>query len=236
LTHRIIRKAKYGADKFVLAGLYKVHYVEAGKGEPVILIPGSFSTYRVWNRLMPILSKDYQLLALDYLGVGDPDKPRKGFDNAVQEQTDIIAQAIKVLNLGKVTLIGRSYSGAIAFDFAARYPDFTKKIVSIEGGVVKPENTNPKSASRVPWYKISVARKTSKGLEETAKSIKTPILYLYGTKSNKQEILLGKNLEYFKNYLPQTWIVALEGGIHELTMQNPSEVAGLILDFLKARE
>ncbi len=291
-TRRIFHKAKFGVDKFILVQRYKIHYVEAGAGEPVILIPGSYSTYRAWNRLMPLLAGDFRLLALDYVGTGDSDKPDKGFDYTVQEQTDIIANMVQQMGLDKVNLIGGSYGGAIVFDFAARYPDLVNKIVSIEGGVVKPDkmkgdpmeyclkfpvvgdvfikvvrsgvlnkpaarvvvgkwyssmtpvdkeemleqiSSNAKSASRIPWYKISIARKTSRDIEEEAKSIKTPILYLYGTESAYKEILLEKNLTYLKTYLPQAWIVAMEGGIHDLAMQKPAEVANVILEFLRKK-
>jgi pimeloyl-ACP methyl ester carboxylesterase len=288
-SFRVVRKAKYGTDKFVLVQKYKIHYVEAGQGDPIILIPGSYSTYRTWNRLMPLLSKEYRLLALDYLGVGDSDKPKQGFNYTIQEQTDIIAQLVRQLNLGRVTLIGGSYGGAIVFDFAARYPDLTRKIVSIEGGVIKPDKekgdfmeyclkfpvigdlfvqvartgvlnkpvakavtgewfpkmshedrhevlqqvaSNARTASRIPWYRICISRETSKSLEEEAKTIVSPVLFLYGTKSNFKEILLEKNIQFLTKYLPQAWIIALEGGIHDLAVQKPSEVADLILEFL----
>jgi pimeloyl-ACP methyl ester carboxylesterase len=289
---RLFNKAKFGLDKFILVERYKIHYVEAGQegGEPVILIPGSYSTYRAWNRLMPLLAGQYRLLALDYVGVGDSDKPRSGFEYTIQEQTDLIAKMVLQMNPGKVNLVGGSYGGAIVFDFAARYSDLVNKIVSIEGGIIKPEkikgdpleyclkfpvigdifvqvtrsgmlnkpvmklvagkwytemtaddkkealeqiDSNARSASRIPWHKISLARKTSKNIEEEAKSIKSPILYLYGTKSDFKENLLGKNLEYLKTYLPHAWIVAMEGGIHDLAMQKPLEVASLILEFLR---
>ena len=42
--------ACYGKDCFVEVASYTLHYVEVGAGEPVLLIPGSFSTYRSWNR------------------------------------------------------------------------------------------------------------------------------------------------------------------------------------------
>ncbi len=292
LSARPFRKARFGLDKFVLVQKYKLHYVEAGKGDPIIMIPGSFTTYRTWNRLMPLLADEFRMLALDYLGVGDSDKPRKGFGYTVQEQADLIAEMIRILNLGKVHLIGGSYGGAIVFDFAARYPDLVNKVVSIEGGVVKPDkmkgdpmemclkfpvvgdlfvhvvktgllnkpvaravtgkwypemthedrqevlrqiDANAKTASRIPWYKISVARRNSQDIEEEAKTIKTPIMYLYGTRSDFKAILLDKNIEYFKTYLPHAWVVALEGGIHDLAVQKPNEVADLILEFLTQR-
>lgn len=289
---RIFHKAKFGVDRLILVQRYKIHYVEAGAGEPVILIPGSYSTYRAWNRLMPLLAGDFRLLALDYVGTGDLDKPDKGFDYTVQAQTDIVANMAQQMGLDKVNLIGGSHGGAIVFDLAARYPDLVNKIISIEGGVVKPDkmkgdpmeyclkfpvvgdvfikvvrsgalnkpaarvvvgkwyssmtpvdkeemleqiSSNAKSASRIPWYKISIARKTSRDIEEDAKSIKTPILYLYGTESAYKEILLEKNLTYLKTYLPQAWVVAMEGGIHDLAMQKPAEVANVILEFLRKK-
>jgi pimeloyl-ACP methyl ester carboxylesterase len=293
VTRRVFHKAKFGVDRFILVQTYKIHYVEAGAGEPVILIPGSYSTYRAWNRLMPLLASDFRLIALDYVGTGDSDKPLKGFDYTVQEQSDIIAKMVQQMGLDKVNLIGGSYGGAIVFDFAARYPNLVGKIVSIEGGVVKPDkmkgdpleyclkfpiigdifvkvvhsgvlnkpaaravagkwyssmtpadkdeimeqvSSNVKSASRVPWYKISLARKTSNDLEEEAKSIKTPILYLYGTKSDFKEIHLEKNIKFLTTYLPHTWIEAVEGGIHDLAMQKPAEVADMILEFLRNKK
>jgi pimeloyl-ACP methyl ester carboxylesterase len=229
---RLFRKARYGVDKFILVGRHRIHYVEAGQGEPVILVPGSYSTYRAWNRLMPILGKEFRLMAMDYPGVGDPDKPRKGFDCTIQEQTNLIAAMVRQLGITKANLIGGSIGGAIIFDFAARYADLTGKIVSIEGGIVRPVESKPKSASRLPWYRIIIASKTSSSLEEEAKSIKSPVLYLYGTHSDFKGILLEKNLEYLKQYLPQAWIVAVEGGIHDLAFHKPDEVADLVLEFL----
>ena len=93
-----------------------------------------------------------------------------------------------------------------------------------------------KSASRIPWYKISLARKTSKDIEEEAKSIKSPILYLYGTKSNFKEIHLEQNIKFLTTYLPQAWIEAVEGGIRDLAMQKPAEVADMILEFLRNKQ
>jgi pimeloyl-ACP methyl ester carboxylesterase len=252
--HRLFRKAQYGTDKFILVGKYKIHYVEAGEGEPVILIPGSYSTYRAWNRLMPLLGKEYRLLALDYLGVGDADKPRQGFDHTVREQTDLIAAMVRQLGLSKVNLIGGLYGGAIVFDFAARYPGLIDKIVSLEGSIVRPDKmkgdpleyclkfpllgdlfVQVARSGVLNLQKISIASKTSASLEEEARDIKSPVLYLYGTQSDFKKIMLDKNLEYLKKYLPQAWIVALEGGIHDLALQKPAEVAGLILEFLHPR-
>jgi len=135
----MLASARYGDDRFTEVDGYRVHYVEVGVGDPVILIAGSFSTYRAWNRIIPLLSKHYRLLVLDYVGTGDSDKPQKGFRYSVQEQAHLISKLIKQLNLGCIHLIGASYGGAIALNLAARHPEQISKVVSIEGGIVKPQ-------------------------------------------------------------------------------------------------
>jgi pimeloyl-ACP methyl ester carboxylesterase len=131
--HEVYSTSKYGTDKFVKARGYNIHYVEAGEGEPVFLIPGAFSTYRHWNKMIPFLSKHHRLLCIDYLGVGDSDKPRSGFKYTIEEQADLIADMMEKLQIPRVHIMGVSYGGAIALNLAARYPERVGKIVSIEG-------------------------------------------------------------------------------------------------------
>jgi len=139
-THSLMAHAEFGDDEFVEVGGYTLHYVEAGKGAPVIFIPGAFSTYRTWNPILPILAKDYRVVALDYLGTGDSDKPQSGFRYTIGEQADLVEKFIRALPLGKTHLVGASYGGTIVFNVAARHPRVVGKIVSIEGGIVRPES------------------------------------------------------------------------------------------------
>src|SRR5512139_2449778 len=99
--HKTYSKPQYGVDKFVVVQGYNIHYVEVGEGDPIILIPGAYSTYRHWNRIIPYLSKHYKLLCIDYLGVGDSDKPRSGFGYTIEEQADLIVTMIEALQISK---------------------------------------------------------------------------------------------------------------------------------------
>jgi pimeloyl-ACP methyl ester carboxylesterase len=78
---------------------------------------------------------------------------------------------------------------------------------------------------------VSIARKTSRDFQEEAKSIRAPLLYLYGEESAFTDILLQPNIKFLQTYLPQAQTVGLEGGVHDLAVQMPGEVAGLILEF-----
>ena len=231
----------------------------------------------------------YRLLALDYLGTGDSDKPKTGFTYTVQEQADLIAQMIQELDLGRANLIGASYGGAIVLNLPAHYPDRVNKVVSIEGGIVRPkelpasplefvfrypvigdlvvlliktglltglvaktvagkwyphmsaqdkhemweqQRDNSRSAARIPWYWISVSNRTCEDFEGAAKAMLVPILYLYGQESDFATMLVEPNVRFLETYLPQTRIVGLEGGIHDLEFQQPRQVADLVLEFL----
>jgi pimeloyl-ACP methyl ester carboxylesterase len=87
------------------------------------------------------------------VGTGDSDKPQSGFRYKIEEQADLIAEMIEELKLPKIHLIGVSYGGVIALNFATRYPERTGHVVCIEGGVVKPEkipNNGKKGLLRWP--------------------------------------------------------------------------------------
>lgn len=284
-------KAKVGEDRFVKVGEYNLHYVEAGQGEPAILIPGSFSTYRAWDRLMPLLQRDCRLLALDYLGTGDSDKPTSGFRYTIQEQAGLVAQMIETLDLGPVNLIGASYGGAIVLYLAAVYPQVVKRVFSIEGGILPPEKMpssaldgilkspllgnlfiwlsrsgvmdatfvkwfsgewystmsaedkqemleqirfNARSATRIAWHWIAISPQTcSQDFAEAAKSIRAPLLYLYGEGSDFMDALVKENVNFIRAHLPHAQIVALPGGIHDMAFQKPQAVAALVLDFFR---
>ena len=135
----VYSKAQYGVDKFVVVSGRHIHYVEAGEGEPIVLIPGAFSTYRDWNRITPFLAKQYRLLAIDYLGVGDSDKPRSGAGYTIEAQADLIVRMMDILHIPKAAIVGVSYGGGIALNIVTRYPDRVGKIVCIEGNGLKNE-------------------------------------------------------------------------------------------------
>ncbi len=131
---------KYGVDRFIRVRGYTIHYVEAGAGQPVVLIPGAFTTYRAWNRVLPRLALTCRVLAVDYVGVGDSEKPESGFRYTVEEQAEILAEMIRALGFAKVHLVGASYGGAVALNLAAQHPELVDKVVSIEGGaIITPE-------------------------------------------------------------------------------------------------
>jgi pimeloyl-ACP methyl ester carboxylesterase len=150
---RVYSQPRYGVDRFVEAKGYRLHYVEAGQGPPVVLIPGAFTTYRAWDGMLPALSVHHRVLAFDYVGVGDSDQPSDGFGYTVEEQADVMGEAIVALGVVGTRVIGASYGGAVALNLAARYPELVSQIVCIEGGaLITPEVLNYSRLGRlIEW-------------------------------------------------------------------------------------
>ena len=293
--NRIYSKTNYGEDRFVRIQDLNIHYIEVGQGQPVILIPGAFSTYRHWERMIPFLSQHYRLLCLDYPGTGDSDKPKRGFKYTIEEQADLIARMIEKMDISGTHIVGASYGGAIAFNLAARHPEKVGRVVSIEGNglsnhlppknsygfleillkwpvmgevpvglirsglvdrwvtksiigqgwkgldevererVVEIISKSNRTASRVSRYHISRTLKTSKNFSEEAKTISTPVLYLYGGNSNYHD-MARENAAFLKTYLSQAEVILIQNGIHDLQLQKPVEVADFILEFFRRND
>src|ERR1043166_2364668 len=67
------RAAAIGKDVTILG--FKLHYLEAGKGAPVILLHGLGGDGSRWGPNIEPLAKDFHVFALDQIGFGQSDKP-----------------------------------------------------------------------------------------------------------------------------------------------------------------
>lgn len=121
-----------GADRLVDVDGHRVHFVEAGAGEPLLLIPGAFTNHRTFGHIMPALAERFRVLAIDYLGTGQS-VARPGFDYSPPAQAAVVAGLMYALGIERARFIGASYGGAIALNLAAMYPERVERVVVIEG-------------------------------------------------------------------------------------------------------
>src|SRR6266550_321478 len=63
------------ADKFAMVYGAKIHYIEAGTGDPLILIHGLADDVAVWDSVISPLAARFRVVALDQIGFGRSDKP-----------------------------------------------------------------------------------------------------------------------------------------------------------------
>jgi pimeloyl-ACP methyl ester carboxylesterase len=112
-----------------------LHYIVEGKGQPVVLIHGLYSSAKVnWQmpRIVGLLAKNYQVIALDLPGHGESDKPTSESAYGVEMVEDLV-RLLDHLNIKKAHVIGYSMGGMIAMKFLAKHQD--RVLSGIVGGM-----------------------------------------------------------------------------------------------------
>ena len=114
----------------VAAGL-KTNYLEAGEGEPVVLIHGSgpgVTAYANWRLVIPVLAQKYRVLAPDIAGFGYTerrDDVTYNLDFWVRHLTEwMVAVGVK-----KARFVGNSFGGALTLALTARHPELVDRFV-----------------------------------------------------------------------------------------------------------
>lgn len=111
----------------------RVHYQEFGDptGPVLLLIHGYTASVFVWKSAAPMLGQNgFRVIALDLLGFGYSEKPA-WFDYEIGSQARIAARFMNRLGVGRATVIGSSYGGAVAATIALDYPERVEKLVLV---------------------------------------------------------------------------------------------------------
>ena len=84
----------------------RLNVLEAGRGKPLVLIPGWSQTAAQFRRQLEGLSDRYRVIAIDMRGHGDSDKPAHGY--RIQRLAQDVRQALVAMDLQDVTILGHS--------------------------------------------------------------------------------------------------------------------------------
>ena len=112
----------------------------AGKGPALLLLHGLGCDHTTWSPVIERLSRRFTVIAPDLLGHGASDKPRAdytlgGYANGMR---DLLA----VLGIDRVTVVGHSFGGGVAMQFAYQFPQYTERLMLIAPGGIGRE-VNP---------------------------------------------------------------------------------------------
>ncbi|MFP5351189.1 MAG: alpha/beta fold hydrolase [Actinomycetota bacterium] len=110
----------------VNAGGNSTFYIEAGDGEPVILLHGLGATNSSMLTTLLDLSKDYRVIAPDLPGFGDSDKPVRSYDPEFYARW--LLKFLEALGIERAHVVGNSMGGRVAVETALAAPDRVDKI------------------------------------------------------------------------------------------------------------
>ena len=117
-------------DRFANVNGVRLHYLIAGKGEPVILLHGFAQTSHMWRPLITELAKTRMVIAPDLRGFGGSAKPTSGYTKKAMAQ-DVHALATS-LGLRRSTMVGHDIGLMVAYAYCAQYPSEVDRIVLMD--------------------------------------------------------------------------------------------------------
>ena len=110
--------------------LYKnttIAYDVSGVGESIVLLHGFLENATMWNSLVTVLSKNYQVITIDLLGHGKSEC--LGYIHTMEDQAEMVYFVLEKLGVTSAVFMGHSMGGYVALAFAELYPAMVKGLV-----------------------------------------------------------------------------------------------------------
>ena len=233
------------AGKYANVNGIKIYYEEYGKGEPLLLLHGNSTSISLFEKQIPVFSKQYHVIAVDTRGQGNSSEDGKTYTYDLF--ADDMNALLDELHLDSVNIVGWSDGGNTGLIMAMKYPKKVKKLVTM-GAVVFIDNTvvdkwvfkelaKQKKELRPDTTAWAVNRlrlielllTEPKHSFEELKSIKCQVLVVAGEKDIVRE-------EHTKgiaaNITNSTLLIAAKEK-HEFPSDNPAVFNKAVIDFLQ---
>ena len=121
----------------------RYHYVDEGRGEPVVMVHGNPTWSFYYRRLIMDLRQSYRVIAPDHVGCGLSDKPQR-YDYTLARHIANLETLLERLALKKITLVVHDWGGPIGMGYAVRHPDRVARLVIF--------NTVAFWSPEIPWF------------------------------------------------------------------------------------
>ncbi len=123
--------------KTVLVNGANLHYLDIGKGEPVVFVHGTVGDYRTWESQMDAFAKNHRVIAYSRR-FAFPNKQvvNDSTDYSVAAHAKDLTQFIKKLDIGPVHLIGHSYGALTSLVTTLAQPELVRSLTLGEGPVM----------------------------------------------------------------------------------------------------
>jgi 2-hydroxy-6-oxonona-2,4-dienedioate hydrolase len=137
--------------EYLQVGGLRIRYVDAGSGEPVLLMHGLGGSIESWTNNIEELSKSFRVIAVDLPGFGLSDKPKINY--TIKFYMQFVVQFLKQLRLGQASMVGSSLGGHVAAEVAINRPSLVRRLV-----LTSPAGALPRSfkGSRALWKYVKV--------------------------------------------------------------------------------
>jgi haloalkane dehalogenase len=122
------REAYPFASRYFPTPVGRMHYVDEGEGEPVVMVHGVPAWSFAYRKLIGALSGRFRCVAMDHLGFGLSDKPPY-WDYRPGALAANVAALVDGLGLERVTLVVHDWGGPVGLAYAIERPENVARVV-----------------------------------------------------------------------------------------------------------
>ncbi|MDB5838667.1 MAG: alpha/beta hydrolase [Herminiimonas sp.] len=122
------------AGRFIEVDGVQLHYLERGKGIPVVFLHGNGSMAQEFeiSSLLGLAANKYRGIAFDRPGYGYSERPAdKTWDP--KAQADLLHKALQRLEVERPIIVGHSWGTMVAVSLAIEYPEYARSLVLLSG-------------------------------------------------------------------------------------------------------
>ena len=125
-----IRKHFPFSSRFMRVNGHRMHYVDEGQGDPVLLLHGNPTWSYLYRKFIPpLVAAGYRAIAPDHIGFGLSDHPAREGDYSLENHIANLAEFIRQLGLTRVTVVCQDWGGPTGLACAVLQPDAVHAVV-----------------------------------------------------------------------------------------------------------
>lgn len=205
-------------------------YEESGSGQPLLLIHGNGEDHRIFDAAVPLLSRQFRVLAVDSRGHGQSFPVN---EYHYQDMAEDIRQLIVGMSLEKPLLCGFSDGGILGLLLASQYPDLLGGVIAC-GVNTRPQGIKPGwlflfrlvyALNRSPLFRLMLSEPDI--TPQQLGSIVCPVLVTGGSR----DMISRSHLEKTAADIPGAQLKILPGEGHGSYIIGSDKIARIILEF-----
>jgi pimeloyl-ACP methyl ester carboxylesterase len=245
------------SEGYVEADGFRIRYMEAGHGTPLIHLHGAGGL-----RLTPahdLLSRQFRVVAFEMPGFGQ--SPANSRTRIMPELASTMAEAIVKLDVESFNLMGTSFGGKTALWLTLQQPERVLALILEAPAAIRPEGSQPPSGSpeemvrrlyahperfaTLPAPDPAIQTKTrplvmrlrgpdrDPDLERRLPELQTPTLVLFGT---LDAVIPPEMGHFYKELIPNSHLVFVYDAGHAVSTERPEAFTEVVADFLERHE
>jgi soluble epoxide hydrolase/lipid-phosphate phosphatase len=135
--------------RFVTTNGIQMHYVEQGRGFPVVFLHGFPELWYSWRYQIPALAEaGFQAIAPDLRGYGETDKPAELEAYDIHHLVGDIVGLLDAVRLQKAVIVAHDWGGVIVWQIALMHPERVERVISLNTPFQGRGKTRPTEAYR----------------------------------------------------------------------------------------